>query len=140
MPTLSAILAEMEALAERIKKAKAELATFEEEGKSLVTQYRVLSAEKLKELGHEEEEEPRRQRRAGKAERTPRWKAVVSFAVKNAKKGGTTDHNTFLAASLANVDKYAKKHRLEIPEDVPQMVKDAVKAAAPAGTEGKKKK
>lgn len=51
MTSLSAILAEIEASAEKIKTLEADLAATKENSKSLVEQYRTQSADALKTLG-----------------------------------------------------------------------------------------
>jgi hypothetical protein len=62
MTSLSTILAEIEASAEKIKTLEADLATTKENSKSLVEQYRTQSADALKTLGIAEA--PRKERKA----------------------------------------------------------------------------
>jgi len=63
MMSLSAVLAEIEASAEKIKGLESALATEKENGKTLVQQYRAQSADALKILGIDEtrERKPRSQ-------------------------------------------------------------------------------
>jgi hypothetical protein len=84
MTSLSAILAEIEATAEKIKTLDADLAAAKENSKALVEQYRAQSADALKTLGIAE---------APRKERKPRSQEAVLIgaaarSIRQSVKGG----------------------------------------------------
>ena len=128
MTSLSTILAEIEASAEKIKTLEADLAATKENSKSLVEQYRTQSADALKTLGIVEV--PRK-------ERKPRSHEAVLIgsaarAIRQSVKSGEKNAKTILAAAVAAAEKTAKKKLAlaEVPADVKQKIEERVKSLA----------
>ena len=125
MTSLSAILAEIEASAEKIKTLEADLAATKENSKSLVEQYRTQSADALKTLGIVE---------VPCKERKPRSQEAVLIgaaarSIRQSVKGGEKNAKTILAAAVAAVEKTAKKKLAlaEVPADIKTKIEERVK-------------
>jgi hypothetical protein len=128
MTSLSAILAEIEASAEKIKTLEVDLAATKENSKTLVEQYKTQSADALKTLGIVEV--PRK-------ERKPRSREAVLIgsaarAIRQSVKSGEKNAKTILAAAVAAAEKTAKKklNLTEVPADVKQKIEERVKSLA----------
>jgi|ERR1017187_7147652 imidazole glycerol phosphate synthase subunit HisF len=126
MMSLSAVLAEIEASAEKIKGLEAALATEKENGKTLVQQYREQSADALKILGINEA--PERKPRSPQA-------VLISAAkrsIRQTVKGGEKNAKAILAAALAAADKTAKTKLglAEVPADIKAKIEERVKNLA----------
>jgi hypothetical protein len=125
MTSLSAILAEIEATAEKIKTLDADLAAAKENSKALVEQHRAQSADALKTLGIAE---------APRKERKPRSQEAVLIgaaarSIRQSVKSGEKNAKAVLVAALAAAEKAAtKKLKLtEVPADVKQKIEERVK-------------
>jgi hypothetical protein len=126
MMSLSAILAEIEATAEKIKTLDADLAAARENSKALVEQYRAQSADALKTLGIAE---------APRKERKPRSQEAVLISaaarsIRQSVKSGEKNAKTILASALAAAEKAATKKRglAEVPAEIKQKIEDRVRA------------
>jgi hypothetical protein len=122
MTSLSAILAEIEATAEKIKTLDADLAAAKEDSKALVEQYRAQSADALKTLGIAE---------APRKERKPRSQEAVLIgaaarSIRQSVKSGEKNAKTILAAAEKAATKKLKL--TEVPADVKQKIEERVKA------------
>ena len=126
MTSLSAVLAEIEASAERIKGLEAALATEKENGKTLVQQYRAQSADALKILGIDETKD--RKPRSPQAVLMSAAKRSIRLSVK----GGEKNVKAILAVALAAADKTAKEKLglAEVPADIKAKIEERVKNLA----------
>ena len=126
MMSLSAVLAEIEASAEKIKGLESALATEKENGKTLVQQYRAQSADALKILGIDEtkDRKPRSQQAA--------LMSTVRRSIRLAVKGGEKNPKTILAAALDAADQTAKTklNLAEIPAEIKAKIEERVKNLA----------
>ena len=125
MTSLSTILAEIEASAQKIQTLEADLATERTNGRALVEQYRAQSGEALKLLGIDE---PRK-------ERKPRSNAAVLMstanrAIRQTVKSGEKNAKAILAAAIEAVEKSAKdKLKLaEVPAEIRQQIEEKVRS------------
>ena|ERR1039457_490991 len=101
MMSLSAVLVEIEASAEKIMGLDAALATERENGKTLVQHYREQSADALKILGIDEA--PERKPRSQQAVLMSAARRIIRQTVK----GGEKNAKAILAAAFAAADKTA---------------------------------
>lgn len=126
MMSLSAVLAEIEASAEKIQGLESALATEKENGKTLVQQYREQSADALKILGINEapERKPRSQQAV--------LMSTVRRSIRLSVKGGEKNAKAILAAALDAVDKTAKTklNLAEVPADIKPKIEERVKNLA----------
>ena len=125
MTSLSAILAEIEATAEKIKTLDADLAAAKENSKALVEQYRAQSADALRTLGIAEV--PRK-------ERKPRGQEAVLIgaaarSIRQSVKSGEKNAKTILAAALEAAEKTAKNKLAltEVPAEIKTKIEERVK-------------
>lgn len=126
MMSLSAVLAEIESSAEKIKGLESALATEKENGKTLVQQYRAQSADALKILGIDEA-----------PERKPRSQQAVLMSaarrgIRQTVKGGEKNVKAILAAALDAADKIAKTklNLAEVPAAIKAKIEERVKNLA----------
>jgi imidazole glycerol phosphate synthase subunit HisF len=126
MMSLSAVLAEIEASAEKIQGLESALATEKENGKTLVQQYREQSADALKILGINEA--PERKPRSQHAVLMSAARRGIRLTVK----GGEKNPKAILAAALAAADKTAKAKLdlAEVPADIKAKIEERVKNLA----------
>jgi hypothetical protein len=125
MTSLSAILADIEASAARVKDLETQLAFEKENSKTLVEQYRAQSADALKTLGIAE---------APRKERKPRSQEAIlvgaaARSIRQSVKGGEKNGKTIQAAALDAAEKTAKKKLSlsEVPAEIKQKIEERVR-------------
>jgi hypothetical protein len=128
MNSLSNILAEIEASAERVKTFEAQLSTERENGKTLVEQYRAQSADALKALGIDASPHKERKPRSQEAILVGAAARSIRQSVKDGEKNAKT---IFAAAIDAATKTAAKKLKLaEVPAEIKQQIEERVKGLA----------
>ena len=127
MSSLSTILAEIEASAEKVKQLQTDLAAETEHRKMLVEQYSAQSSEALRALGIEIV----RKRKARSQNTILLSSAARSF--RHSLRSGEKNPKTILAAALEAAEKTAKTklNLVELPAEIKAKIEERLKSTAP---------